>query len=77
MPSYRIFKLHSETGQREPGEWLDAADDDKAIELARELPKGARYEVWIQSKLVGIVANEPRRNQGMTDAQESENGDGR
>ena len=61
MPSYRIFKLDSDTGQREPGEWLDAADDSEALAVARELAKGARYEVWLQSRLVGILASESRR----------------
>ena len=55
MPSYRIYKQNSATGQREPGEWLDAAHDDEAIELARQLSRNERCEVWLETKLVGIV----------------------
>ena len=77
MPSYRIYKLDSKSGQRRPGEWLDAADDGEAIELARELSHEARCEVWLQTKLVGIIASESRQNGEGSDAQESESRDGR
>ena len=56
MPSYRIYKLDSETGQRAPGEWLDAADDDEAIRLAHELGGDVRCEIWLTTRLVAIVA---------------------
>jgi hypothetical protein len=58
MPSYRIFKLRTGDGRREPGEWLEAADDDEALRLARERERDrdARLEVWLQDRLVGIAA---------------------
>jgi hypothetical protein len=55
LPSYRIFRLDTGTGKREPGEWLEANDDDTAMTFARELADEARYEVWLQDKLVGIT----------------------
>lgn len=62
MPSYRIYKLTSETGQREPGEWLDAAHDDEAIELAGKLTANVRCEVWLKTRLVAILAADGIRN---------------
>ncbi|HJS40368.1 MAG TPA: hypothetical protein VJ763_03100 [Sphingomicrobium sp.] len=55
MPSYRIFKLNPDTGKREPGEWLEAADDDDALRLTGLLAADAKCEVWLQNKLVGIA----------------------
>ncbi len=54
MPSYRFFKI--EDGRRGPGEWLEAAHDDEAMRIARHLSHDAKGEVWLQRRLVGIVA---------------------
>lgn len=62
MPSYRMYKLTSETGQREPGVWLDAADDDEAIELAGQLKSNVRCEVWLKTRLVAILAADRAKN---------------
>ena len=56
MPSYRIFRLRARDGRREPGEWLEAAHDDDALRLARELANETKVEVWLQNRLVGIAA---------------------
>lgn len=55
LPSYRLFRLDPANGQRRPGEWLDAVDDDDALERARGLSADARCEVWLQARLVGIL----------------------
>jgi hypothetical protein len=56
MPSYRIYRLSPETGYRDPGEWVDAADDDEAIKLAGQLAGDCRREVWLKTRLVTILA---------------------
>ena len=56
MPSYRFFKLDPASKQRAPGEWIEAADDDQALARARYLATGSKCEVWLQNRLVGIVA---------------------
>lgn len=57
MPSYRLFTLDPQNG-RMPGEWLEASDDDQALKLARELAGGARCEIWLQRRLVGLLARQ-------------------
>ena len=58
MPSYRIFKLDTDSKRRTPSEWLDAADDDHALSAARQLHTDARCEVWLVDRLVGIVTGD-------------------
>jgi hypothetical protein len=43
------------SGQRGPGEWLDAAHDDEAIGRARERAGDCKCEVWLQDRLVGVL----------------------
>jgi hypothetical protein len=56
MPSYRFFKI--EDGRRGPGEWLEAAHDDEAMRIARQWCRDARGEVWLQRRLIGVVATQ-------------------
>lgn len=51
--------MHPESGQRLPGDWIDATGDDEAMRLVRDLRTGAKCEVWLQTRLVGIVAPHP------------------
>jgi len=55
LPSYRLFRLDPDNGQRRPGEWLEAPDDDAALKGARDMTTGSRCEVWLQTRLVGIL----------------------
>lgn len=55
MPSYRLFKIDTDSRKRAPGEWLEAAHDDEALKMARDLAAGVKCEVWIRERLVGIV----------------------
>ena len=56
MPSYRLFKIDTDSRKRAPGEWLEAAHDDEALNMARKLSAGGKCEVWIRERLVGVVA---------------------
>lgn len=56
LPSYRLFKLDPTSGQRQPGEWLDAADDDSALQQAKQVAKTAKCELWLSDRLVGVIA---------------------
>ena len=58
LPSYKLYKLDPVSGQRRPGEWLDAANDEEALARARQLAKAAKCELWLQSRLVGVLARE-------------------
>jgi hypothetical protein len=58
LPSYRLFKLRVSDGRREPGEWLDANDDDEALRLAGELARESKLEVWLRDRLVGIAVRQ-------------------
>ena len=53
MPSYRYFRL--EDGRRDIGEWLEAANDDEALQLARERAGDGKCEVWLQRRLIGVA----------------------
>lgn len=55
LPSYRLFKMDPQSGRRGPGEWIEAADDDDALRLARDVVPAIKCEVWLQTRLVGIV----------------------
>lgn len=55
MPSYMIFRIDLDSRRRSPSEWLEADDDDEALESARSLADGTKCEVWLKTRLVGIV----------------------
>lgn len=59
--------MHPESGQRLPGDWIDATGDDEAMRLVRDLKTGAKCEVWLQTRLVGIVAPVPTPVEGQTE----------
>lgn len=51
MASYRLYRLD---GVRlvSSGEWIEADDDQAAIEAAKEKFDGERCEIWQRSRLV-------------------------
>ena len=52
MPSYRLYCLDSD-GHIGLADWIEAENDDQALDQARELrPKAHRCEVWQQKRLV-------------------------
>lgn len=60
LPSYRLFKFDPDNKGRAPGEWIEAEDDDVALEAARVMANGMRCEVWLQTRLVGVIAGGER-----------------
>jgi hypothetical protein len=50
VPAYRIYKIDGSGGFL-AAEWLEADDDEAALEAARSQP-GA-FELWHRSRLVG------------------------
>ena len=55
MPSYRLFKIDPASGHRDPGEWLDAPDDDAALLQAKQVAKSAKCELWLSDRLIGVI----------------------
>ena len=52
MPDYRLYCLDGD-GHIGMADWLDAADDDQAIERAHRLrPDAYRCEIWHKTRLV-------------------------
>ena len=51
MGTYRLYRLDG-VGKVASAEWIDADDDDAAIEAAKKMMDGARYELWANSRLV-------------------------
>jgi hypothetical protein len=56
--AYRVYHLDG-AGKVSSAEWIEAADDDSAIESARRLKKTARCELWQGSRLIGTVDEPP------------------
>lgn len=51
MGTYRLYRLDG-VGKVASAEWIDANDDDAAIEAAKDMMDGAKYELWANSRLV-------------------------
>lgn len=52
MPEYRIYCLDAE-GRIDFAQWIEAANDEEAIQKARDLkPHARKCEVWLQSQLI-------------------------
>jgi hypothetical protein len=54
MASYRLYRLDGVRGVAS-GEWIEADDDQAAIEAAKERFDGERCEVWQGPRLVARV----------------------
>lgn len=57
MPTYRIYRLEGD-GRISGAEWIEAADDQVALEQARKQARGSRHELWQGHRLVGRIAAE-------------------
>ena len=55
MATYTLY-CFSDAGKMTRLERLDAADDEEAVMLARYKDVSARSELWLQTRLVGMVA---------------------
>ena len=51
MPAYRLYFLDG-TGKVASAEWLEAADDQAAIAIARDKCTSRRCELWQRQRLV-------------------------
>lgn len=51
MGTYRLYCLDG-VGKVMSAEWIDAEEDDEAIEAAKNMMDGHKYELWANSRLV-------------------------
>jgi hypothetical protein len=52
MPEYRVFFLESDTYIKQPPQIIECADDQEAIEKAKQLIDGRDVELWEKSRRV-------------------------
>ena len=51
MGTYRLYCLDG-VGKVMSAEWIEAVDDNTAVEAAKGMIDGHRYELWANSRLV-------------------------
>lgn len=51
MGTYRLYGLDG-VGKVVSAEWIDADEDSAAIEAAKKMMDGLKYELWANSRLV-------------------------
>ena len=51
MGTYRLYCLDG-AGKVASAEWIDAEDDETAIEAAKKMIDGHKYELWANSRMV-------------------------
>lgn len=51
MGTYRLYGLDG-VGKVVSAEWIDADEDSAAIEAAKNMMDGLKYELWANSRLV-------------------------
>lgn len=56
MADYRLYGLDG-VNKVASGEWIEAEDDDSAIEAAREMMDGHDCELWQGRRLVARIPN--------------------
>ena len=56
MGTYRLYGLDG-VGKVVSAEWIDADDEAAAIEAAKKMMDGLRYELWERSRLVIVLDN--------------------
>ncbi len=54
LANFRLYRLDG-AGKIGSAEWLEAEDENHALQLARELNAATAVEVWNRNKLVGRV----------------------
>ena len=62
MGTYRLYGLDG-VGAIVSAEWIDADDDPAAVEAAKGMMDGLRYELWERSRLV-MRFDHPRDSRG-------------
>ena len=56
MGTYRLYGLDG-VGKVVSAEWIDADNDPAAVEAAKKMMDGLRYELWERSRLVIVFDN--------------------
>ena len=56
--TYRLYGLDG-VGKVASAEWIEADDDEAAIEAAKRMMDGHRYELWERSRLVISLNKKP------------------
>jgi hypothetical protein len=51
LANYRLYRLDG-AGKIDAAEWIEAADDEQALQLARGKGAGHPYELWYGKRLV-------------------------
>jgi hypothetical protein len=51
---YRVYRVDG-AGRFVGAEWLEADDDERAVEAARNLNGGSPCEVWDRNRFVGAI----------------------
>ena len=59
MGTYRLYSLDG-VGKVVAAEWIDADHDEAAIEAAKSMMDGYKYELWANSRLVVRFDNQHR-----------------
>ena len=54
MTAYRLYHIDG-AGRFSAAEWIDAADDEAAVDAARALNKSIACELWQGQRFVGRV----------------------
>jgi hypothetical protein len=54
MRDYRLYCLDG-AGKITGAEWIEAASDDEAVRLARDLEKPVACEVWLRTRFVARI----------------------
>lgn len=54
MQDYRVYHLNRD-GHIVRGEYVAAADDDRAIQLVRDLAHDSDCEIWLGSRKVALI----------------------
>ena len=58
MATYRLYCLDG-VGKVESAEWIEADDDEAAIEVADRMREGRACELWQNSRLVERLGRRP------------------
>ena len=60
MAYYRLYSL-DHANMVASARWLEAEDDAKAIEAAKEAMDGQGFELWQRTRKVALIGHEPER----------------
>lgn len=60
VAGYRLYSL-DEVDKVSSAEWIEAEDDEAAIEAAKTMMDGHDCELWLRSRKVLLIRREPGR----------------